>query len=587
MTIQWKEIATIVALSGLNLKDSGGNDLDDEDVRNSDLSLAYSGTNIQIKKGSTQIGSNLDAPDALKNAEIADTDLYGSGKVWASLPASGANNYTLPTDVMKGTPTISGTTISIPRNGASTVTLTTQDTNTWPSGGSAGQFWNNSGAWSTPPDTDTVYTLPGDVLKGTITVSGTTVTIPKNDGGTYTITTQDTNTTYSAGDFNITGLAGYSAAAYANASLGWGAITVTAGSMVESWSTEDQSAYLPNTTTQTGTLTIVHPSTGQFDATYTWTRTGLNITGFALSNTGSGNDAWTFGDGSGQTDNAFGSNAASKFIYVQHTASSKELVIQAFVTDLSNLGGCLLPGSMIKHSNGETPIEEIEVGTKVIAYDVDNNKEVEAEILDKAPHKADFYYKVNDLKLTSGHPIWANDSWSCVDPVEYKRECIAYGHTLDLEPNKLEIGDVLYDKTLVEKIERVDETTEVWNIIIKDIHTYIANGILVHNGGGGGGGKCLTPAMLPEDLKVGDYVDSPEGKTKVVDIIYKQREGYYILENELEITNDHPILWEGEWIEAEEYPGNKEYIEGYVDVVYVETENELLTVKGWTVGGKY
>ena len=93
--------------------------------------------------------------------------------------------------------------------------------------------------------------------------------------------------------------------------------------------------------------------------------------------------------------------------------------------------------------------------------------------------------------------------------------------------------------------------------------------------------------MLPENLQIGDEVDSPQGKTKVTDIIRKQREGYYILEDELEITNDHPILIDGEWILAEEYQGKKEYIDEPTDVIYVETENELLTVKDWTVGGKY
>ena len=103
----------------------------------------------------------------------------------------------------------------------------------------------------------------------------------------------------------------------------------------------------------------------------------------------------------------------------------------------------------------------------------------------------------------------------------------------------------------------------------------------------GGGGKCLTPAMLPKNLQIGDEIDSPQGKTKVIDIQYKEREGYYILEDELEITNDHPILIDGEWILAEEYAGKKEYIDKPTEVVYVETENELLTVKDWTVGGKY
>ena len=99
--------------------------------------------------------------------------------------------------------------------------------------------------------------------------------------------------------------------------------------------------------------------------------------------------------------------------------------------------------------------------------------------------------------------------------------------------------------------------------------------------------KCLTPTMLPENLQIGDEIDSPQGKTKVIDMQYKEREGYWVLEDELEITNDHPILIDGEWILAEEYVGKKEYIDEPTEVVYVETENELLTVKGWTVGGKY
>ena len=93
--------------------------------------------------------------------------------------------------------------------------------------------------------------------------------------------------------------------------------------------------------------------------------------------------------------------------------------------------------------------------------------------------------------------------------------------------------------------------------------------------------------MLPEKLRIGDFVESPTGLTEVIDMQYKEREGYWVLEDELEITNDHPILIDGEWILAEEYEGKKEYIDKPTEVVYVETENELLTVKNWTVGGKY
>ena len=81
--------ATVGATAGTNLKDSSNNTLGDEDVRNDDLSLAYSGTNIQIKKGTTQIGSNVDAPNALKNAQVS-LSKDGSGNL--SLNNAGAGS---------------------------------------------------------------------------------------------------------------------------------------------------------------------------------------------------------------------------------------------------------------------------------------------------------------------------------------------------------------------------------------------------------------------------------------------------------------------------------------------------------------
>ena len=391
-------------------------------------------------------------------------------------------------------------------------------------------------------------------------------------------------------DLSATGLAALNLAdnTYNNSqvtnSLVWGTITVSSGNQATSWSTADQSTYIPSASTQAGTLSITHPTIGNFNATFTWTRSGTNVSAFALSNVGSGNDAWT--------SSSFGSNAVLKSITVTHTASSRTIALTASVIDLSGVGGCLVTGSKITvpvyNDVVSIPIEDIEIGQKVLAYNEETGEEVEAYVEGKASHGAERYYKVNSLQLTAGHPIWANERWTCVEPVEYARECEAYGHTLDLEPEKLELGDILYGGAIVETIELIDESALVWNIMIEDVHTYIADDILVHNGGGGGGGyKCLTPAMLPENLQVGDMIDSPLGETKVVNIVHKEREGYYILEDELEITNDHPILIDGEWILAEEYVGKKEYIDTPTEVIYVETENELLTVKGWTVGGKY
>lgn len=70
--------ATVGATAGSNLKDSSNNTLGDEDVKNDDLSLAFSGTNIQLKKGTTQIGSNVDAPSALKNDQLSISKVSGA-----------------------------------------------------------------------------------------------------------------------------------------------------------------------------------------------------------------------------------------------------------------------------------------------------------------------------------------------------------------------------------------------------------------------------------------------------------------------------------------------------------------------------
>ena len=104
-----------------------------------------------------------------------------------------------------------------------------------------------------------------------------------------------------------------------------------------------------------------------------------------------------------------------------------------------------------------------------------------------------------------------------------------------------------------------------------------------------GEGLCLLPHMLVKtlggliikvaDLKVGDFIESPNGFTKVVELIKDHpREGYYIIENELYISNDHPILVEGKMVLAEDYEGNKQYVDLVTNTVYVGTVDPLFNV---------
>jgi len=95
-------------------------------------------------------------------------------------------------------------------------------------------------------------------------------------------------------------------------------------------------------------------------------------------------------------------------------------------------------------------------------------------------------------------------------------------------------------------------------------------------------GFCLLPWMLVKlidgslgkvmDLKLGDLIESPYGLTEVNQLMKDHpRDGYYIIEDELYISDDHPILINGEMIKARDYEGNKEYVQESTNTVYVGT----------------
>ena len=97
-----------------------------------------------------------------------------------------------------------------------------------------------------------------------------------------------------------------------------------------------------------------------------------------------------------------------------------------------------------------------------------------------------------------------------------------------------------------------------------------------------GGGYCLLPEMLVQlmgghlrkviDLEVGDLIQTKYGITAVTHLIKDHpRNGYYIIEDELYISDDHPILINGEMILAKNYNGNKKYVNSPTNTVYVGT----------------
>jgi hypothetical protein len=123
--------------------------------------------------------------------------------------------------------------------------------------------------------------------------------------------------------------------------------------------------------------------------------------------------------------------------------------------------------------------------------------------------------------------------------------------------------------------------------------------------GAGTGTDCLTEDMKVKlngvidfvtNIKVGDIIDN----YKVKEVLHKHmRSGYYAINNELKITNDHPVLANGTWTRPEDLVvgdsingipvASLEYVERMTPTVSividgesfdVHTENNIYTVHG-------
>jgi len=96
------------------------------------------------------------------------------------------------------------------------------------------------------------------------------------------------------------------------------------------------------------------------------------------------------------------------------------------------------------------------------------------------------------------------------------------------------------------------------------------------------------------NVSVGDMIRTAAGFTEVLEVITEhEREGYYLVDNGLMITNDHPFKVGDDWVVPEYYTGTKEYVEGTLNTVYIETAaGEFITYsadesQNWTVSGNY
>ena len=152
---------------------TGGTSIGSDDILNSEVDVTATTftTGSGVPSDSTTPDPNPEGSSYLRTGVTPNTLYISNGTSWVLQGVNSDTVYTLPNNVLIGTPTVSGQTITFTRNSGSDYTLNTQDT---------------------------VYTLPSGVPT-TVTTSGSgnnaTVTFTRGAGGNVVFTNTDTTYT--------------------------------------------------------------------------------------------------------------------------------------------------------------------------------------------------------------------------------------------------------------------------------------------------------------------------------------------------------------------------------------------------------
>jgi len=143
-------------------------------------------------------------------------------------------------------------------------------------------------------------------------------------------------------------------------------------------------------------------------------------------------------------------------------------------SDAGGKGGCFTGDTQISMADGKTKaIKDIQKGDKILTKADENSPRlIPAEVTGKTMKHVTEYIVINEnLKVTTEHVVFANGGWNKVA--------------------NLRLGDSMVDEkgniVKITSMKRVIDPVDVYNIEIKDYHTYFANGYFVHNDKGDGG----------------------------------------------------------------------------------------------------
>ena len=144
---------------------------------------------------------------------------------------------------------------------------------------------------------------------------------------------------------------------------------------------------------------------------------------------------------------------------------------------------CFPAGTLIQTQHGTKPIEDIQIGDLVWAYDEDTNTTALQPVVDimqnETDHTISLYTETEVIETTATHPFYTQDGWK--------------------DASELQTGDQIKTQNQ-ENIEIKDtkfnyEPQKVYNFTVGNFHTYFVGALawLVHNAG-----KCLS--KLPKQI---------------------------------------------------------------------------------------
>lgn len=149
---------------------------------------------------------------------------------------------------------------------------------------------------------------------------------------------------------------------------------------------------------------------------------------------------------------------------------------------------CFLPGTQIATPNGPVNIEDVKKGDLVYAYDIgeefNNSAPLEAKAVSETyEHKWDgltsplviINYTGGQLTTTVEHEIL------CQNKKDPYSDYVGFVRAANLAP-----GDVIYntdgEELVVESVVEGPTYERVYNFEVEDFHTFVADGVRVHNG---------------------------------------------------------------------------------------------------------